>query len=145
MRKSQVFLVLISLLLICSYCEKESSLHDIITFENGSSDTLYVSFAFGYPDTLAYGRDANPISDPNSNKVLPNAKNTTALQLHGSYWETKFYNRSPSDKLMVFVFEASVLENTPWETVINDYMVLERYDLTLQDLIDMNWTLTYPK
>ena len=145
MRKFQVFYFLISFLFICSYCGKDSSLHDSITFINESNDTLYISWAFGYPDTLAYRYNPDPTHDPEFSRVLPNEKNRNVLFLYNSNWETYFNNHLPSDKLMIYVFEASVLENTPWETVINDYLVKERYDLTLQDLIDMDWVLTYPK
>ncbi len=48
-------------------------------------------------------------------------------------------------KVMVFVFDAQVLETTPpWDTVKAKYLVLKRYDLSLQDLESMNWTITYP-
>ena len=48
------------------------------------------------------------------------------------------------EKVMVFVFDAQVLETTPWDTVKAKYLVLKRYDLSLQDLESMNWTITYP-
>ena len=64
MRKSQVLLVLIVLLFISSYCENKSSLHNTITFINESNDTLYVDWAFNYPDTLAFRYNPNPTQPP---------------------------------------------------------------------------------
>ena len=45
---------------------------------------------------------------------------------------------------MIYIFDAGVLESTPWSTVVNDYMVLKRFDLSLQNLQKMDWTITYP-
>jgi len=30
--------------------------------------------------------------------------------------------------LMVFVFDAAVIETVPWSTVVHDYLVLKRYE-----------------
>ena len=49
-----------------------------------------------------------------------------------------------SDTLFLFIFDANVIENTPWEVVARDYLVLRRYDLTLEDLRRLNWQVTYP-
>jgi hypothetical protein len=48
------------------------------------------------------------------------------------------------DTLSVFIFDAQVLENTPWDTVKAKYIILKRYDLSLDDLNKLNWTITYP-
>jgi hypothetical protein len=52
--------------------------------------------------------------------------------------------RSNRDTLFLFIFDADVIENTPWEIVARDYLVLRRYDLTLEDLQRLNWQVTYP-
>jgi len=46
--------------------------------------------------------------------------------------------------LMIFILDSQVLKTTPWEKVQQDYLVLKRYDLGLEDLKRMNWTITYP-
>ena len=45
---------------------------------------------------------------------------------------------------MYFIYDACILETTPWDTIKAKYIVLKRYDLSLQDLQQMNWTITYP-
>ncbi len=49
-----------------------------------------------------------------------------------------------ADTLNIYIFDAEVIENTPWETVVRDYLVLKRYDLSLSDLQRLNWQVTYP-
>ena len=48
------------------------------------------------------------------------------------------------DSLFVYIFDAELIENTPWEVIAKDYLVLKRYDLTLEDLQRLNWKITYP-
>jgi hypothetical protein len=45
---------------------------------------------------------------------------------------------------MVFVFNAGLLETIPWDTIKANYLVMKRYDLSLPDLEEMDWTITYP-
>lgn len=42
---------------------------------------------------------------------------------------------------MIFIMDAELLESK--ETHIHD-IIIQRYDLSLQDLQQINWTLTYP-
>ena len=52
--------------------------------------------------------------------------------------------RNDRSTLFLFVFDANVIENTSWDIVARDYLVLRRYDLTLEDLRRLNWQVTYP-
>jgi hypothetical protein len=58
--------------------------------------------------------------------------------------EDIFKYQIPSGKLMVFVFDATLVKSTSWETVKQNYSVLKRYDLDLQDLKINNFTVTFP-
>ena len=50
----------------------------------------------------------------------------------------------PSDTFMIYVFDANILNTIPWDTIRKYDMYLKRYDLSLQDLKNSNWTITYP-
>jgi len=45
---------------------------------------------------------------------------------------------------MVFVFDANIVENTPWDTIRKNYLILKRYDLSYDDIVSLNWIITYP-
>jgi len=45
---------------------------------------------------------------------------------------------------MIFIFDGTVIGNTDWEIVEKDYLVLQRYDLSLQNLRELNWKVYYP-
>jgi|SRR5690554_183757 len=59
-------------------------------------------------------------------------------------WEEIFERYVPSDTLSMFVFHTDTLETNSWETIISEYKVLKRYDLSLEDVQSLNYTIPYP-
>lgn len=49
-----------------------------------------------------------------------------------------------ADTVSVFLFDPEVVNNTPWENVVKEYLVLWRFDLTKKDLDKLHWTLHLP-
>ncbi len=43
-----------------------------------------------------------------------------------------------------FIFEKQTVIEQPWDTIVANNMILKRYDLSLDDLERMDWTITYP-
>jgi len=141
MKSLNIVLVLIFVLTISSQCKESDDCHKTMRFVNNTANTLYVTTSFAYPDTLI--KDPNPKLDPYFTKVQPNEVNTTVLSTYGrNCIETGFTYYG--DTLMVFIFDAQVIDNTPWETVKSNYLILKRYDLSFQDIQNSDYTLTYP-
>ncbi|WCM40834.1 hypothetical protein MG290_07555 [Flavobacterium sp. CBA20B-1] len=46
-------------------------------------------------------------------------------------------------RLYIWLFDREVIDNTPWEEVVENERYLIRYDLTIQDLEAMNWEIIY--
>ena len=46
--------------------------------------------------------------------------------------------------MSVFIFDSEVLENIEWKEIRDNYMILKRYDLSLEDLQKLDFTLYYP-
>ncbi|MFT3740240.1 MAG: hypothetical protein QM786_15955 [Breznakibacter sp.] len=137
----KILILILSLLLMCCTCRDDENCHNTIISINNSTDTLYITSSGEYPDTSIY--NPNPVLDPNFTKVLPNESNTRVLWGRDCI-ELAFKDLIPYDTLMVYVFDAKVLEENAWETVKENYLVLKRYDLSLEDLQNLNWTITYP-
>jgi len=146
------FLLLILLIAsMASTCQREDeNCHTTINFSNHSDKSIYVVESYKYPDTLnVQGIRHFALSHVQWNKIEPNpnGQNRTALQKR-SCWESTFKNRweIPSDTLIVYVFDAEFLEldiiTNADDNTIN--AIIQRYDLSLQDLQHVNWTLTYP-
>ena len=140
---SWIFIIIMSLFFYQSCGDNEDDCHKSITFVNTTVNALYVVSSSQYPDTSTFVGVPNPLLDPNFTKVFPNESNTQALWRRDCI-ELAFKDLISSDTLMIYVFDAQVLETTPWDTVKANYLVLKRFDLSLFDIKRMNWTITYP-
>ena len=144
---------LLSLLLLMTFssCENfwESKGHLYIVFKNETNCSIYVDGSFDYPDTSLF--DPDPSLSPNQTKVEPFEECRT-LYLNMTTYESKFTHwiHHPSgdtmgiDTLIVFVINADTLATYGWECVKNNYLISQRYDVSLNDLQQLNWKLTYP-
>ena len=124
------------LIVIGAKCSNDDELMKL-RIKNNSSQTLYESCSTNYPDT-SLNKILSPACNPQIHKI---EANTFQKEHYNSPTEDIFdYN----DTLIVFLFNAQILESNPWDSVVKNYMILKRYDLSLQDLQDMDWTITYP-
>jgi hypothetical protein len=130
-----IFLILSCLLIVNSSCHKDEGLK--LRVNNISEKAIYVSWTSAYPDT-SLNHMVNPTYNSQINKV-------GAHRIQPDYYgdPSKAFFKS-IDTLSVFVFDAQVLENTPWDTVKGKYLVLKRFDLSFDDLNKLNWIITYP-
>ena len=110
-----------------------------LNFANNSESSIYVITADIYKDTSYVYVNYYPGNDPETYKIQPH-EIKTAIKPYGR-WERVFEEQ---DTVAFYVFDAQVLETTPWDTVKAKYLVLKRYDLSLADLQRMNWTIAYP-
>jgi hypothetical protein len=139
--KIMIILMVLSFIFMANTCNKEDENHHrTIEIINNSERAIYACFNVTYPDTL--GDVGGLTSQPQIYKVESYAKNRRALG-DQEFWEVIFRDgrRIPSDTLMVFIMDAELLESHT--THVNN-TIIRRYDLSLQDLQHVNWTLTYP-
>jgi hypothetical protein len=135
--KYSLSLLLCVLLLSC-----ESGGHHEISFVNNSNRDIYVDWDSLYPDTTR-AQWYLMVSNAKSYKILSNNTSMSALSVDKDSWENTFQHIS-SDTVMIFVYDAHALEaNQGHSGQLYDF-VIQRYDLSLQDLQRLNWTLTYP-
>ena len=142
------------LLLLCictaSTCEKKEdneNCHLAIKFSNNTERSLYVRSAqynVYHPFSSEIKYLSNTVEATSMYKVNGGEQDNRNAMLLRSCHESFFGRDGYSDTLTVYVFDASVVENTPWEIVARDYLVLKRYDLSLEDLRRLDWRITYP-
>ncbi|MFN8205896.1 MAG: hypothetical protein U0T82_00610 [Bacteroidales bacterium] len=131
-----IYLITLCLLIISMTCKEDDYLK--LRIYNNSNAPIYATWSLDFPDTtLTYVQD--PTLDPQFGRV--EAKN-----LQGKHYDspTKEIFDGSRDTLLVFIFDAPLLDSTPWDTVKANYLVLKRYDLSLDDLNSINWIITYP-
>lgn len=138
MIKTIIFLLLISSLY---KCEKAMDNKYAVYLENNVSYSIGCYFGLGgdfgtlYPDTTL------PV---NNQYVIAEVKSGSRyIYDSGIEWE-EIYSKLPQDTMSVFIFHSDTLDKYNWEEVRDGYKVLKRYDLSLEDLKQNNWTITYP-
>ncbi len=109
-----------------------SSIHSIKVLLNDDDNYLAI-----YPDTLISPFEERAGVEINNGEVLSIAGGTAT-------WEEIYKSKVPNDTLSIFIFHSDTLSKYTWAEIGRDYNVLQRYDLSLQDLKNVNFFLTYP-
>ena len=122
-------LIGITLLFLAIKCEK--AVDNYIIIENRSNDAIYYLLSFYYPDTLLkkseYPPDGNKIL---KHEVINNIPGDPCFEV--------------TDTLIIFILNADTVETLPWDTIVERYLILKRYEVTKYDMERVNWTITYP-
>jgi hypothetical protein len=87
-----------------------------------------------YPDTTLSKLE------PAFFRVSPHTRNYIG---NGDKWENVFPDL-PKDTLSIYIFSKDTFNTYGWRKVQEGYKILKRYDLSLDDLKKLNWTVTYP-
>ena len=130
-----IYLLLSCLLIVNSSCHKDEEI--TLRVNNLSDNAIYVSWTRDNSDT-SLNHIVNPTYYSQIKKV---AAHSVQAECYGAPSEAIFKD---TDTLSVFIFDAQVLESTPWDTVKARHLVLRRYDLSLDDLNKLNWIIIYP-
>ena len=140
-----ILIVAINVLLCIATSCREDDCHQSILFKNNLTDkTVYIHGNDNHPDTANFKNSfPNPISQKRC-KVESYSENKSGLQSRSCYEDRFGSVIMPSGILMVYVFDEEVLATVPWDTIGKYYMVLQRYDLTLENLQELDWYISYP-
>lgn len=141
--KNIILLLNIIPLLISCEATNTDKCHKIITVVNKTNKTIYIDASYEYPNTDDYKYNPNPLKNPQTTKVEASATSKNVLPTYGNCYEARYPSRIKSGIMMVYVFDGPTLETQGWDYIKTNNLVLKRYDLTLKDLEDMNWTITY--
>ena len=139
MKKTKlIFVIGIQIILMANSCVHNNYYDFRLKVINKSNKTIYAETSGAYPDTsLVF--TVSPFNH-NPDKAAPEG---TINIVHGGSWEEAF-NGNIHQKLIVFIFDAAIADNMPWDTIKKKYLILKRYDLTLNDLDSLNFKVTYP-
>ncbi len=138
----KILLILMGIFLLQSNsCEDTifDNSDDRLKINNKSTKNIYHYWQTNYPDTII--ANYNPLLAPKFYKI--SSQKTNSIVLHRSTWEQKFECCIPSDTLQIFIYDEQVLESTPWEEVRENHLILKRYELSYQDILDRNWVIEF--
>ena len=125
------------LILLCSCPKKDDNCNTLIIIMNKSNTGIYYIEQFSYPDTTL--GSFNPYFPDSHHLVNGNSDRATEHRADDCYEGALNYY----GKLMLFVIDEKVITTEPWDTIRKKYLILRRYDLTLKDLQNANWRITY--
>ena len=101
---------------------------------NASNRAIYYEFSYSYPDTsLNKIIDTPKYNEYNISKINANDVGYVRVGVFGI-----------SQITQMFVFDAYVVENEPWDSILIHNKVLKRYQLSVSDLKERNWTIKFP-
>ncbi len=133
-------IICLSSSLMASRCRKESAnCHKVIKASNNSDRAVYIC-DYGDFDPNGYP-EGSPIHT--TERLNPGDQNVYILSARGECFESLFeYNPTP---VTLIVFDAEVIENTPWTEVRQQQLYIRKYEnITLDTLRKWNWTVVYP-
>jgi hypothetical protein len=138
-----VLLFLLSGFLLSSKCYKEDPpMHCTLQLYNNTDKAVYVLLSYDYPDTSLNFQ--NPRVNPYTIHIGAHSKGWVKATPYLDCFDGHYDGRRPVEKVSVFVFDAALIDATPWNQVRQNYLVLKRFDLSKNDLINNNYTITLP-
>ena len=159
MVKTVYLFLYLSILITYTGCFNESG-HKRISVVNNSKKDIYVTFSPWVPDSLCT-EICQAHADPNWYLVKAHSSsNPNSLSRTFSTWENE-YSVISSGRMIFFIHDAAISdsickdESLNWHyqndieekelfTYLNEHIIIKRFCYTLDDLIQLNWTITYP-
>lgn len=102
--------------------------------ENKSDELVYFLVSYQYPDTI--------IPDTYEKRYGVSAGSKRPFDSKEK-WEVVF-DKLPADTLSIFIFSSDTLDTYDWQTIRSGYKIMKRYDVSLDDLKQNQWIITYP-
>lgn len=143
-------IALVLIIVITHSCWKDDANHHYrIPFKNATDYSIYIRaeskeqymMSPHFQDTILHPWYVDPSHDTINTKIRPKEEFEEAFFDMTCYEADFGYSY---DTLLIFVFNADTLDTYGWDYVREHYKVLQRYDLSLEDLQDLNFRLCFP-
>lgn len=126
-------LLFFTLMLLAATCTKDDDYQKYIWLVNNSNNSFTAVPSFDSPDTSFN-------SFRGSYDVLPNQRNPLGSKIG---WRNRIKNIEDST-LILFLVDRDTLSTHSFEDIMSEYRITKRYDLTVEELESMDWTISYP-
>lgn len=135
-----VLLAALSCFLLSSKCGKYDYKPPCpeLKLDNKTDKSLYALLSFDYPDTSLNFQ--NPLINPYTNKIAAHSKEPVFFD----YCLENYYDMHSIDTISIFVFDAALVDTTPWNKIRQNYQIIKRYDLAKGDVGNNDYTITLP-
>lgn len=124
-------LIIMSIIFCNASCEKIVDHGYYLKVQNNTNDTIWCYASYSYPDTsLTEDKPLLQMMEPMSYTKLESKEE----------WEDVL----SKDTICIFILSNDTVDKYSWEEIRSHYNILKRYDLSLDDLKQMNYTIIYP-
>jgi len=123
----------ISILALIIFGCHDKDFHRYIYLQNKSNKTIYYGLSSSYPDTSLTKIDDHP---GNNGSIAYKVKIDDETTLPAAYFAL-------NPTIQLFIFDADLIENNPWDTIIKYNMILKRYQYNESDMQNYDWTISY--
>lgn len=130
MKSKIIMTIFVFLFFISSKCQ-EDNYHLDLTIKNNSSSTISVSPSFTYPDTA--------IICPLGHYEILSGEEHKDHQRYG--WEPSI---GKLKYFQIFIIDPNIINSSPCDSIRKYNKILKRYQLNIDDLNRLNWTVIYP-
>ena len=134
MKKTIFVLLVITIMFIVSGCP-EVFLRTVYSIKIQNNTKYAISYykSFIYPDTsINTNKPILKWSPPQDYSYLDSNKKWEKVLVH------------PNDTVSIFILSKNLVDIYNWDEIVNNYLILKRYDLSLSDLQYLKWKVTYP-
>jgi len=138
MKTTKTLLIIIfSGFLLSMKCVKGYECNSIFYFRNGTDKPIYMLVTYDYPDTSMNFQ--NPRYERYTHKIAANTKR----EIRTNNCIENIILNSPGKKMSMFVFDAKLVDTTPWPQIKQNYQVLKRFDYTLEEMESADWNIDF--
>jgi hypothetical protein len=125
------FLVIMTMLLSVYSCEFFVDHGYFIKVQNKANVTIWCYASYNYPDiSLAVNKPLLQMIKPQVYTKLESKED----------WKKVL----PKDTIVIFILSKDTVDKYTWDRIRDEYNILKRYDLSIEDLEEQNWVVAYP-
>jgi hypothetical protein len=127
---------------MASACEKPRNGDPIeIIVINNTKDTTICVLQYTYPDTVIL----NFKTEIGMTKIATCPPYSSEKYYFNSVgWEYSLREERKTDGIVCIVYSLDTIRKYPFEQIQQDYNILKRHVLSIEQLKAINWTITYP-
>ena len=136
-------IIVLLLFMIFTSCADNTG-HNSIIFINNTDVPIDVSYSLDYPDLDLGSYDIHNKQE-HQRRIMPNKASSNPLMFGdiNASWEGRF-QVLPVDTLIIQVFDSRIIDEYIWSKIRSDYMILQQYFVSLENLQSVDWRISYP-
>ena len=139
MKGLKISLILFYCFILFACPDKADPIDSTLIIVNNSNENIVYKIEFNLLGDTSLQTFSFPLTTENiENRIILTNEQDSISEGFINYLENS------NEILMVYLLSKDTIDQVPWERIRDDNLVLRRYDLTLEDLESLNWTIEYP-